>query len=213
MAAVEQKKQYAVVKDFKGVNTKNNRTVIENGEFGWLENAMPIGFGNLRVIEGNEEVQATAFTANVTYMGSVNIQNNEYVLGFQDDGSAQFVNLTTNTKGNIAAAGTFSNADVMITQWKNERALIIDPNNGYKTWDGTDLHDIGSVNSIEITNSGSGYTAANTSVSFGTPNQANANVGDWRSRYCWWRSIRNPYLRCWFWIYKRPHSNNYRRRH
>jgi hypothetical protein len=149
MAAVEQKKQYAVVKDFKGVNTKNNRTVIENGEFGWLENAMPIGFGNLRIIEGNEVVEATAFTANVTYMGSVNIQNNEYVLGFQDDGSAQFVNLTTNTKGNIAAAGTFSNADVMITQWKNERALIIDPNNGYKTWDGTDLHDIGSVNSID----------------------------------------------------------------
>jgi hypothetical protein len=93
MAAVEQKKQYAVVKDFKGVNTKNNRTVIENGEFGWLENAMPIGFGNLRIIEGNEVVEATAFTANVTYMGSVNIQNNEYVLGFQDDGSAQFVNL------------------------------------------------------------------------------------------------------------------------
>jgi hypothetical protein len=176
MAAVEQKKQYAVVKDFKGVNTKNSRTVIENGEFGWLENAMPIGFGNLRIIEGNELVNATAFTANVTFMGSVNIQNNEYVLGFQDDGSAQYVNLTANTKGNIAAAGTFSNADVMITQWKNERALIIDPNNGYKTWDGTDLHDIGSVNSIEITNSGSGYTAANTTVSFGTPNQANANV-------------------------------------
>jgi hypothetical protein len=189
MAAVEQKKQYAVVKDFKGVNTKNNRTVIENGEFGWLENAMPIGFGNLRVIEGNEEVQATAFTANVTYMGSVNIQNNEYVLGFQDDGSAQFVNLTTNTKGNIAAAGTFSNADVMITQWKNERALIIDPNNGYKTWDGTDLHDIGSVNSVEhykcrwlwV------YGCQLRTVSFGTPNQANANAGDWRSRCCWWR--------------------------
>jgi hypothetical protein len=173
MAAVEQKKQYAVVKDFKGVNTKNNRTVIENGEFGWLENAMPIGFGNLRIIEGNEVVEANAFTANVTYMGSVNIQNNEYVLGFQDDGSAQFVNLTTNTKGNIAAAGTFSNADVMITQWKNERALIIDPNNGYKTWDGTDLHDIGSVNSVTITAGGSGYTGANTSVSFGTPNQSN----------------------------------------
>jgi hypothetical protein len=173
MAAVEQKKQYAVVKDFKGVNTKNNRTVIENGEFGWLENAMPIGFGNLRIIEGNELVNATAFTANVTYMGSVNIQNNEYVLGFQDDGSAQYVNLTANTKGNIAAAGTFSNADVMITQWKNERALIIDPNNGYKTWDGTDLHDIGSVNNVTITAGGSGYTGANNVVSFGAPNQSN----------------------------------------
>jgi hypothetical protein len=173
MAAVEQKKQYAVVKDFKGVNTKNSRTVIENGEFGWLENAMPIGFGNLRIIEGSEVVEATAFTANVTYMGSVNIQNNEYVLGFQDDGSAQYVNLTAGTKGNIAPANTFSNANVMITQWKNERALIIDPNNGYKTWDGTDLHDIGSVNSVTITAGGSGYTGANNVVSFGTPNQSN----------------------------------------
>ena len=173
MAAVEQKKQYAVVKDFKGVNTKNNRTVIENGEFGWLENAMPVGFGNLRIIEGNQVVNASAWSANVTYMGSVNINNNEYVLGFQDDGSAQYVNLTSGTKGNIAAAGTFSNSDVMITQWKNERALIIDPNNGYKTWDGTDLHDIGAVNLVTVTAGGSGYTAANTSVSFGTPNQAN----------------------------------------
>ena len=173
MAAVEQKKQYAVVKDFKGINTKNSRTVIENGEFGWLENAQPIGFGNLRIVEGNDLVNANAFTANVTYMGSVNIQNNEYVLGFQDDGSAQYVNITTGALGNIANAGTFSNTGVAITQWKNERALIIDPNNGYKTWDGVDLHDIGSINTVTVVNGGSGYTAANTTVSFGAPNQAN----------------------------------------
>jgi len=173
MAAVEQKKQYAVVKDFKGVNTKNSRTVIENGEFAWLENAMPIGFGNLRIIEGNDLVNANCWTANVTFMGSVNIQNNEYVLGFQDDGSAQYVNLTTGAQGNIANAGTFSNSDVMITQWKNERALIIDPNNGYKTWNGVDLIDIGSVNSVTIVNGGATYAASNTTVSFSAPDQAN----------------------------------------
>jgi hypothetical protein len=173
MAAVEQKKQYAVVKDFKGVNTKNSRTVIENGEFAWLENAMPIGFGNLRIIEGNELVNANAWTANVTYMGSVNILNNEYVLGFQDDGSAQYVNITTGALGNIAPANTFSNSGVMITQWKNERALIIDPNTGYKTWDGVDLHDIGSVNNVIINDGGSNYTAANTTVAFSAPDQAN----------------------------------------
>ena len=173
MAAVEQKKQYAVVKDFKGLNTKNNRTVIENGEFGWLENAMPIGFGNLRIIEGNQLVNSTAWTANVTYMSSVNIQNNEYILGFQDDGSAQYVNITTGTKGNIAAANTFSNTGVAITQWKNERALIIDPDRGYKTWDGVDLIDIGSVVTVTINNPGTGYSAANTTVSFSAPNQAN----------------------------------------
>jgi len=173
MAAVEQKKQYAVVKDFKGVNTKNSRTVIENGEFAWLENAMPIGFGNLRIIEGNDLVNANCWTANVTFMGSVNIQNNEYVLGFQDDGSAQYVNLTTGAQGNIANAGTFSNSDVMITQWKNERALIIDPNNGYKTWDGVNLLDIGSVNNVTIVNGGATYAASNTTVSFSAPDQAN----------------------------------------
>jgi len=173
MAAVEQKKQYAVVKDFKGVNTKNSRTVIENGEFAWLENAQPIGFGNVRIVEGNELVNANAWTANVTFMGSVNINNNEYILGFQDDGSAQYVNLTTNTLGNIANANTFSNTGVAITQWKNERALIIDPNNGYKTWDGVNLLDIGSVNSVTIVNGGATYVASSTTVSFSAPDQAN----------------------------------------
>jgi hypothetical protein len=172
MAAVEQQKKYAVVKDFKGINTKNNRTVIDDGEFGWLENAMPIGFGNLRIIEGNQQVNVT-WAQEVTFLGSVNINNNEYIMAFEDDGSAQYVNLTTGATGNVAAAGTFSNANVMITQWKNERALIIDPVNGYKTWDGTNLHDIGSVNSVTINNGGTGYNAANTTVTFGAPNQAN----------------------------------------
>lgn len=172
MAAVEQRKQYAVVKDFKGVNTKNNRTVIDNGEFGWLENAMPIGFGNIKIIAGNEVVPNVTWAQEVTYMQSVNINNNEYMLAFQDDGSAQYVNLTSGSTGNVANAGTFSNSGVMMTQWKNERALILDPNNGYKTWDGTNLHDVGSVNSITINNGGSGYTA-NTTVTFGAPNQSN----------------------------------------
>ena len=172
MAAVEQKKQYAVVKDFKGVNTKNNRTVIDNGEFGWLENAMPIGFGNLKIIAGNDQLSNVTWAQEVTYMQSVNINNNEYMLAFQDDGSAQYVNLTSGSTGNIAAANTFSNSGVMITQWKNERALILDPSKGYKTWDGTNLHNVGAVNSITINNGGTGYTA-NTTVTFGTPNQAN----------------------------------------
>lgn len=173
MAAVEQKKSYAVVKDFKGINTKNNRTVIDDGEFGWLENAMPIGFGNLKIINGSDQLANVTWAANVTFMGSVNIQNEEYVVAFQDNGAAQYVKLSDNSTGNIANAGTFSNTDVMITQWRNERCLIIDPNNGYKTWDGVDLHDIGSVNSITINDGGSNYSAANTTVTFGTPNQAN----------------------------------------
>jgi len=173
MAAAEQKKNYAVVKDFKGLNTKNNRTVIGDGEFSWLENIQPIGYGNLKITPGNQQLANVAFTANVSFQGSVNINNNEYVLAFQDNGSAQYVNITTGAQGNIAPANTFSNADVMITQWRNERALIIDPVKGYKTWDGTNLHSIGSVNTITINNKGSGYLTSNTTVTFGAPNEAN----------------------------------------
>lgn len=172
MAAVEQKKNYAVVKDFKGVNTKNNRTVIDNSEFSWMENAMPIGYGNIKILNAASQLANVTFANTVTYMTSVNISNTEYVLAFQQDGRAQYVNISTGSVGNIANAGTFSNTGVMATQWKNERALIIDPNNGYKTWDGTDLHDIGSINAVTINNGGSGY-AANTTVTFGAPNQAN----------------------------------------
>jgi len=172
MAAVEQKKNYAVVKDFKGVNTKNNRTVIENGEFSWMENAMPIGYGNIKILSAADQLANVTFANTVTYMTSVNINNTEYVLAFQQNGAAQYVNISSGTVGNIANANTFSNTGVMATQWKNERALIIDPNNGYKTWDGVDLHDIGAVNSITINNGGTGY-GANTTVSFGAPNQAN----------------------------------------
>jgi hypothetical protein len=173
MAAAEQKKSYAVVKDFKGLNTKNNRTVIGDGEFSWLENIQPIGFGNLKTIPGNQQLANVAFAANVSFLGSVNISNNEYVLAFQNNGSAQYVNITTGAQGNIAPANTFSNANVMVTQWRNERALIIDPNNGYKTWDGTNLHSIGSINSVTINNGGSNYSASNTTVTFGAPNEAN----------------------------------------
>jgi hypothetical protein len=50
MAAAEQKKSYAVIKQFRGLNTRANRTAIEQEEFAWIENAMPIGFGNIKIV-------------------------------------------------------------------------------------------------------------------------------------------------------------------
>jgi hypothetical protein len=169
MAAVEQKKSYYVSKDFKGTNNKNNRTAIAEGEFAWLENAQPIGYGNVKIVNAPSNVANVAFANTVTYMASANINNTEYMFAFQEDGSAQYVNVENNTQGNLAASGTFSNADVQIVQWKNERILIIDPANGYKTWDGTNLVDIGSVGSVIVNNGGSNYS--NVTVTFSPPGQ------------------------------------------
>jgi hypothetical protein len=169
MATLEQRKSYFVSKDFKGVNVTNNRTAIGEGEFAWLENTQPIGFGNIRIINAPSNVAGVTFANTVSYMASANIQNTEFLFAFQEDGSAQYVNIETDTLGNLAASSTFSNANVSIVQWKNERILIIDPNNGYKTWDGTNLVDIGSVGAVTINDGGTNYT--NVTVTFSAPDQ------------------------------------------
>ena len=175
MAAAEQKKSYAVIKQFRGLNTKANRTAIDESEFSWIENAQPIGYGNIKIIPTNSNVvdsgaNTVVFANTVTHLSSVNIGLNDYVVAFMQNGSAQFFNITTDTFGNIASPGTFSASGIQITQWNNERMLILDPTKGYFNWDGNNVVTIGSVGLIGIVNQGTGYTEAPT-VTISAPNQ------------------------------------------
>ena len=170
MAATEQKKSYQVVKDFKGINTKANRTSIQETEFAWLENVMPIGFGNLKVVGKQTAVGTITWGGTVYYMGQGNIGGSEYLFAFFTNGGAEYVNLSTNAKSTLAASSTFSGSTTQITQWKNERILIIDSTYGYASFDGTNLVRIGSVATISITAAGSGYTTP-PSVLIGPPNE------------------------------------------
>ena len=177
MAAAEQKKSYKVVKEFKGVNTKANRTAIDENEFSWLENAQPVGYANMKIINGRSVLLTSGggnvtFSNNTNYLTSLNIGNKDYVLAFKDNGSAEYFNLTDLALGNIASNNTFSTSGVQVTQWKDERALIIDPAKGYYTWDGNNVIFIGSVGTIGITNAGSGYTST-PAVVISAPNNAN----------------------------------------
>ena len=163
--SAEQAKKYHVTKDFKGLNTKANRTAIGADEFSWINNAMPIGFGNMKIVNAKDSIANVAFAANVVSLHSVSINlantNSDLVVAMLDNGACQYVNLTAgNTLGNIANASTFSNSGVQVTQWKNERVLFIDPVNGYKNWDGTNLVSVGSLLSVTVTAGGSGYTSA-----------------------------------------------------
>jgi len=171
MAAAEQKKSYAIIKAFKGLNTKANRTAIDKEEFSWLENAQPIGSGNIRITASQNNLtfasnsSANIVTnANVSSFYSTNINLTDYLIAFEADGRAEYVSITStgsgNTAGNIAVAGTFSNAGVSYAQYKNQYAIIGDPSKGLFAWDGTNLNPVGSVGTIGITNPGAGYTEA-----------------------------------------------------
>jgi len=168
MAAAEQKKSYEVVKEFKGLNTKANRTAIGKDEFSWVENAQPVGYANLKIVPTYSNVTvanvAVTFSNTVTYLTTINIGVKDYVVAFLSDGSAQYYDIIAGTKGNVAPAGTFSGTGMMSTQWYNDRMLILDPTKGYYSWDSNNVVSIGSVGSIGIVNQGAGYTSAPTVV-------------------------------------------------
>jgi hypothetical protein len=177
MAAAEQKKSYAVYKNFKGLNTKSNRTAIDDEEFSWIENAMPIGFGNIKIVPAQVTVKdggnnAISFGNTVTTLTNTNLGLLDYLLAFQEDGRAQYVVIDTGTVGNVGVTGTFSSANVSTAQWKNEEVYIGDPNKGLFSWDGTNLLNVGGVGRIGLTNRGTGYVSA-PAVTISAPNQAN----------------------------------------
>ena len=153
MATQEQKKDYKVAKDFDGINTKANRTSIKETEFAWLENAMPIGHGNLRIVPAPTTVSSVTFGSTVSYSSYANIGTNNYIVVFESDGRAEAINVATNAKTTVASAGTFSASGVQAAQWNNTTLLIIDPTNGYYQWNGTTLVKVGSLTfSLGITN-------------------------------------------------------------
>jgi len=180
MAAAEQKKSYAVVKNFTTLNTKANRTAIKEDEFAWIENAQPIGHGNIKVIPAQTTVKdsgnsAVSFANTVTSLTSANINVSDYLLGFESNGRAEYFNLTTSTKGNVAAASTFSASGVTTAQYKNQNVIIGDPDKGLYSWDGANLSSIGSVGFIGIKNAGAGYTST-PSITISAPQETGGNV-------------------------------------
>ena len=180
MAAAEQKKSYAVVKNFTTLNTKANRTAIKEEEFAWIENVMPIGHGNIKVIPAQTTVKdsgnsAVSFANTVTSFTSTNINVSDYLLGFESNGRAEYFNLTTSTKGNVAAASTFSASGVTTAQYKNQNVIIGDPDKGLYSWDGANLSSIGSVGFIGIKNAGAGYTST-PSITISAPQETSGNV-------------------------------------
>jgi hypothetical protein len=175
MAAAEQKKSYQVIKQFKGLNTKANRTAIGEDEFSWVENAQPIGYSNLKITPQASVVKdsgnvAVNFGNTVSYLASVNLNVNDYILSFNADGSANYFNIQTGTKGNVAPAGTFSSTGVNASQYNNTLVFITDQSKGLFQWDGNNTVAIGSVGVIAIVNSGSGYTSPPT-VTISGPDQ------------------------------------------
>ena len=164
----DSEKQNHSFNEFGGVNTQASRESIQDNEFAWLENVMPIGHGHMLVLPGPSAVLASIASGTCFYMTSANITNVDYMFMFSTDGSAYQVNLTSNAVVKFANIGTFSGSGTQACQWKNERLLIIDAK-GYYSWNTTTLQNLnGTVLSITLTAYGQGFTSVPT-VTLGGP--------------------------------------------
>lgn len=165
----QRQKEDLTLTEFQGVNVQAQRMSIKDNEFSWLENAQPIGPGNLVVVPQCSSALATIPGPPViSSTFSCNLNNVDFVLAFTSAGGGYAINLETNgihppyTVTQFAANATFSGTGVVVSQWDNTRVMIGDPNNGLFSWDGTNFSSNGQgiIGSGTITNGGSGYTSA-----------------------------------------------------
>ena len=175
-APTETKKEYHISKAFKSLNTKANRTAIDEEEFSWLENVQPIGAGNLRIIPTSSRALTNTganvvFSANVASMFSQEIVGNSYVTVFTSNGAAQLYDVNNLTLSNIAANGTLSTSNVTSTQFNKNYIIVGDPTKGLSVWDNNVFVQMGSGGAVGMLNVGTGYTAP-PAVIVSAPNQA-----------------------------------------
>lgn len=159
----EGQKHDKTMRDFAGVNTQASRTMINDNEFSWLENVIPIGYGNLRAMPAVSEPLATWAPDICYFQQSANLNGIDYDYIFTTNGAGYQVNLTTFAVITFAPAATFSGAGTTMAQWQNTNIIIVDAATGYFSWDGATLTKWnGTLQSLTITNIGIDYTSVPT---------------------------------------------------
>lgn len=157
-----------VFRDFAGINTQSPRESISDQQFAWLENAMPIGSGNMPILSQRGPFVGSYgnLTAPPLYAAQASFNGNDYLFAlFQASGFFQ-LNLTTGAVVQIATAGKFT-SQMQIAQWNNQGILIIDPIAGYYDFNVTATGALtqiaggatGTVGSVTVTTPGSNYTS------------------------------------------------------
>jgi len=154
------------IEKFGSMNTKAARQSIDDQEFSWNENMMPIGDGNLRSVPSNgASIYTTTAGTTVIYQYFFNIGAVSYVAIFQSDGTAYQVNTSTNVSTAISStANTFYNGTSLpaCAQWGTAGLLIVGKvtGNDYWSWDGTTLIAAGTASASWL-NGGTATTMPN----------------------------------------------------
>lgn len=134
MAAAPKEQQAAsfVFTQFGGMDTASSRQCIDDTEFSWLENVVPIGAGNLAVAPGNTAIQG-GFAGAVTDIHDFVVGGVLYkiVQTLVSPGSYNIyaINMATLVQSTVTTGVTQS----FFSVWQNQHVLIVN-SIGYNRW-------------------------------------------------------------------------------
>jgi hypothetical protein len=127
-------------KNFLAVNTTNSRLAIPDGTFYNLENAQPVGFGNIHSVNDISAALHNYAGDQVYYDCNVNLSISgvptEFLIAATTNGKLFAYNVPAATAAQINGSTTLSGVGTSVAQWNNTNALIID-STGYYQWSGT----------------------------------------------------------------------------
>jgi hypothetical protein len=124
------------LKNFLAVDTTNERLAPQHPEsFYALENAQPVGFGNIHSIYDISAPLHNYAADTIYYDENVNLNNTEYLIQASTTGKLFAYNVPANTATQINGAAVLSGSGTVVVQWNNSNALIID-STGYYSWSG-----------------------------------------------------------------------------
>src|SRR5262245_3796509 len=124
-------------RDFKGMNVTDARTAIDDTEFFWIENFIPIGKGQLALVPGRG-ANLTTVAVGIFNIWGFTRSDVPYLYSVNTDGSATEIRVSDGNKTTVAAAGVLTTS-ARLAIWKDTNILIIDPTKGYFQWDGATL--------------------------------------------------------------------------
>ena len=123
-----------VMREFKGVNTRSERSAIPEDTFYDLQNVMPIGNANLHTVPGLSAALYNFASQNIYAAQFGMVASIPYLFCYSTQGQIIAYNLNSQTAASIGSG--LSGSATRMAPFYNLYALFID-STGYYSWDGT----------------------------------------------------------------------------
>lgn len=172
--SVKSEGQGFAIEDFGTLDTQANRTAIDDKNFSWVQNFMPIGKGNLRTTYAETTSLYTASGKTIIREFPYNIGTTSYIAVFFSDGTAIQVRNSDGAVTTISATAnlfyTSSSSLPDCSQWQSKYLIIAADvtANGYFVWNASALFQSGSLSTdVTVTDGGRNYSSNPTVTAYG----------------------------------------------